>query len=71
MLVGGGVCIDPAEFIAVPAEWSNPVFNGVIEDSFVFKRRRLVSEVEDGLGEDDSWRDGSTGGSGRLGLGDR
>ena len=57
--------------MAVPVEWSNPVFKGVIEDSFVFKRRRLVSEVEDGLGEDDNWRDGSTGGNGRLGLGDR
>ena len=42
-----------------------------MEASFVFKRRRLLSEVEDGMGEDDSWRDGSTGGSGRLGLGDR
>ena len=57
--------------MAVPGEWSKPVFKGVIEDSFLFKRRRLVSEVEDGLGEDDSWRDGSTGGNGRLGLGDR
>lgn len=52
-------------------EWSKPVFKGVIDASFVFKRRRLVSEVEDGIGEDDSWRDGSTGGSARLGLGDR
>ena len=42
-----------------------------MEDSFGFKRRRLVSEVEEGLGEDDNWRDGSTGGNGRLGLGDK
>ena len=57
--------------MAVPGGRSKPVFRGVIEGSFVSRRRRLVSEVEDGLGEDDSWRDGSTGGSGRLGLGER
>ena len=55
----------------MPAAWSKLVFKGVIEGSVVFKRRRLVSEVEEGLGEDDSWRDGSTGGNGRLGFGDR
>ena len=70
-LVGGGVCIDPAKFVACSGEGSRPVFSGVIEGSFGLKRRRLNSEATDGLGDDDSWRDGSTGGSGRPVLDDR
>lgn len=41
-----------------------------MDRSVFFSRRRLGSEVRDGFGEDESRRDGSTGGSGKLGLGD-
>ncbi len=42
-----------------------------MDGSVPLRRRRLVSEVREGFGDDESRRDGSIGGSGRLGFGDR
>ena len=48
------------------ASRSKEVFKGVMEDSVLFSRRRLASEFDNRIGEDDNWRDRSTGGNERL-----
>lgn len=70
MLVGGGVCIDLAELIELPASFSDVVFKGGIAELLTSTRRRLFPVAKVRFGEDDSLRDDSTGGRGRLGLGD-
>jgi len=67
VLVGGGVCIDAAE-LPFPTE------NGFRSTVFGFatsEASRHVRFAELGFGEDDNCLEGSTGGSGRLGLGER
>lgn len=50
---------------------SRPIRNGAEPGFDVPWRLRLVDDETDGLGDDESWRDGSTGGKGRFGLGDK
>lgn len=69
VLVGGGVCIEPAERIDVSVSWPEPIFNGVDAS---FKERWepfLFGEEDEGSGDEDNWRDGSTGGNDRGGFG--
>lgn len=67
VLVGGGVCIELAERIDVSVSWTRPIFNGV---EACFEPLPLVDEEDEGLGDEESWRDSSTGGNERLGCGD-
>lgn len=69
VLVGGGVCIEPAERMDDVASSSKPVFKGVSCVSDVRLQGRF--EVDEGFGEEDRRREVSTGGSVCSGLGDR
>lgn len=70
--MGGGVCIEPAERMMGSISSSRPSFNGVDAGFKVRLPLRLVEDDErEGFGDDESWRDASTGGSLRLELGDR
>lgn len=69
VLVGGGVCIEPAERMDDVASLSKPVFKGVSCVSDVRLQGRF--EVANGFGEEDRRREVSTGGSVCSGLGDK
>lgn len=69
VLVGGGVCIELAERIDDAASSSMVVFNGV---SSISEARWLECfVVEEGLGDEVSRREGSTGGKALSGFGER
>ena len=70
MLVGGGVCIELADLMLDPSSISVTVSRGVV---LPVEARLSVwfAEDADGFGEELSCRDGSTGGRGKLGFGDR
>lgn len=69
VLVGGGVCIESADRFDEVASSSCFVLTGVSSVSAVRWQARF--EVDEGLGDEDKRREGSTGGSVRSGLGDR
>lgn len=59
VLVGGGVCIELAERIDVSVSCPRLIFNGV---DACFELPPLVEVEDEGFGEEESRRDGSTGG---------
>ena len=66
VLVGGGVCSDPAEGKGDPISNASPNF-GEREIFEVSEHTRLADK---GFGDEESWREGSTGSSERLGFGE-
>ena len=62
--------MEPAEVVEVPTLVSNIGF-GAFDDSAVSKRLAPDLDVKERLGEEDSCFACSTGGNGKLGLGDR
>ena len=66
MLVGGGVCMDPDERIADIVSRAKPNFGEL--ELWATSEQTLLADA--GLGDEESWRDGSTGGNGRLGFGE-
>ena len=70
VLVGGGVCMELADLILDPSSFSITVSCGVVLPVDTRLSVWFV-EVAEGLGDELSCRDGSTGGRGNRELGDR